>query len=176
MGRVTEVWLPVQGYEGHYEVSDRGRVRSLDRYLTDVRGVVRIARGKVLSPATAARGRIVVNLHLDGVAKTHSVHRLVALAFLGAGSPGEVVRHLDDNPKNNVRENLEWGTESENMFDRVRNGIHHYARRSACVRGHAYTPSNTRMRGAARLCLECIRINNLERSRRRREARKAVAA
>lgn len=98
-----EIWKPVVGYEGAYEVSDLGRVRLL-RYN-------RIMRGHQARYTQ-------VSLHC----KTHKVHVLVALAFIGPRPPGLVVRHLDGNTRNNVLSNIAYGTHQENSDDMRRHG------------------------------------------------------
>lgn len=97
----NEQWLPVPGYEGLYEVSNRGRIRN--RY------------GKILVQANKV-GTDYKRVHLckNNKAKHHSVHRLVAMAFVPNETGGDVVNHLDHNKSNNNAENLEWCTQKEN--------------------------------------------------------------
>lgn len=123
-----ERWLPVQGHEGTYEVSDRGRVRSLDRvqeyervdaYSGDIIRVRRRLKGCVLQPAPSSSGHLTVVIHPDG---TKQVHALVLEAFIGPCPDGHEGCHADDVPWNNRLENLRWGTRSDNLNDAVRNG------------------------------------------------------
>lgn len=112
----NEKWLPVVGYEGMYEVSDQGRVRSLDREII-FKYSLGIRRGamKVTRPATG--GYHVVGLGKDGKYSTLKVHRLIARAFLGeppADKPN--VNHIDFVRDNNRAENLEYCSQSENML------------------------------------------------------------
>ena len=66
--------------------------------------------------------------------------------------------HRDDNPDNNRIENLRWGTRSDNMHDRVKNGRHHFANQTECSRGHQYTPTSFYYtRRGSRQCLVCKR-------------------
>lgn len=119
---VQERWLPVVGYEGFYEVSDLGRVRSLDRILDDGR----VRRSKTLR-ATMKKdtGRLKVSLSRNGVVQTALVHRLVAVAFLGAPPDGRgLVLHGDGNHLNNRAENLRWGTYVDNVQDSIKHGTH----------------------------------------------------
>lgn len=114
----TEAWLPVVGYEGCYEVSDLGRVRSLDRKTR--RGV---RPGRVLRPAqTGIGGHLGVNLSLRGEQITKRIHRLVIEAFVGPRPEGLQCCHNDGNPRNNRVENLRWDTQSSNMQDMFRHG------------------------------------------------------
>lgn len=124
-----ERWLPVLGYEGFYEVSDRGRVRSLPRVTERIgrRGKSSLLRfpGKLLkTPPFGKAGHVGVNLYENGKGSTFQVHRLVLDAFVGPRPDGMECRHLDGNPANNRLENLAWGTRAENMADRTRLGEH----------------------------------------------------
>jgi hypothetical protein len=112
-----ERWRPVDAVPG-YEVSDLGRVRSLDRYEARGARMVRVRVGRLLRLATSDRGYRVVSL--AGVPR--KVHRLVAVAFLGPAPAGRPeVNHLDGNKRNNRATNLEWS-------DRPGNMLHAYAR------------------------------------------------
>jgi hypothetical protein len=116
-----EQWLPVVGYEGLYEVSDRGRVRSLDRNVTTRAGVRRY-KGRILR-MTPVNGYPAVALSLVGKQDTRPVHLLLMEAFAGPCPEGQEVRHLND-VKTDCRwpENLAYGTRKENFKDRLRNG------------------------------------------------------
>lgn len=161
MEDVTEHWLPIAGYEGSYEVSDRGRVRSLDRITP--RG--RRWRGKILSPIPQHRGHLVVNLHGGEDANKHGwtprfVHHLVLEAFVGARPNDKpVCRHLNGDSADNRAENLVWGTHVENGRDTVEHGAHWQTRKTACPSGHEYSPENTYLNGGRRYCRECQRRN-----------------
>ena len=110
-----ERWLPIPGYEGFYEVSDRGQVRSLAR-----RGR-KTARIMALYVGKGNRAYPSLMLRRDGGKKTWAVHRLMAMAFLGP-SDAPVVRHLDGCSTNNVIANLAWGTYQDNSNDARRHG------------------------------------------------------
>lgn len=119
---MTETWKDIPGYEGRYQVSDLGRVRSVDRRVRlVVHGIetTRLARGKVLRPAAAPLGHLQVVL---GKGRTQSVHVLVALAFIGPRPAGMDVAHRDGNPANNAPDNLRYATRSENNRDKVWHG------------------------------------------------------
>lgn len=107
----TEVWKAIVGYEGYYEVSNLGRVRSLDRFvdLPTRWGTVapRKHRGRLITLANNGRDYLFVQLHKDG-AKRHYVHSLVAEAFNGPRPAGFHIHHRDHNRTNNVPENLEY--------------------------------------------------------------------
>lgn len=149
----TEKWLPVVGYEGLYEVSDAGRVRSLGR--TDIRG--RVWPAQMLKPANRPNGYKFVQLTaLNTRRRMLSVHRLVAEAFIPNPSLLPIVRHWDDDKKNNHVSNLLWGTESDNKKDAIRNGKNVYSNRTECVNGHPYSAANTRVdKHGHRYCRAC---------------------
>lgn len=105
----SEIWKPVVGDEGIYEVSSFGRVRSVPRGGR---------RSVVLRPSIDKKGYARVDLR----GSTKKVHRLVLTAFDRPANPGEEGAHLDGNPSNNCRENLAWKTSSENKDDQRRHG------------------------------------------------------
>lgn len=180
---MEERWLPVVNYEGIYEVSDQGRVRSLDR--KDARG--RQRRGRMRSLAKQPSGHLTVALCRERVQQHYQVHWLVLEAFVGPRPAGMFGCHWDDDPSNNHLDNLRWATRSENVKDSVRNGTHHMARRTHCPQGHEYTPENTyRKPSGQRYCRECrraykeahrdeIRAKNREYGQRKRDEAKANA-
>lgn len=150
-----ERWLPIPGYEGLYEVSDLGNIRSLDRTVKRSDGKLRRFKGKAITP-TIVNGRARVTLP-GNPRRKHRVHRLVLLAFVGPPPPGTEACHSPDpDPLNNRLENLRWDTSSENMRDRVRHGTHFWANRTHCPHGHEYTPENTYIdKRGSRNCRAC---------------------
>lgn len=114
----SERWLPVVGYEDSYEVSDLGRVRSLDRL--DAAG--RYIKGKILSPAVQHRGHLQVGLS-DGKETKKYIHRIVMEAFVGPCPDGQEVCHRDHDPTNNHVGNLMYGTQSDNKQQSAAIGI-----------------------------------------------------
>lgn len=106
---IKEIWMPVVGYEGLYEVSNIGRVRSL---WSKTR--IKDKEGKILRQKDNGKGYYSINLHKDGICRTVLVHRLVADAFIPKIDGLDLVGHLDDNKKNNVVENLYWTDYAEN--------------------------------------------------------------
>lgn len=121
-----ETWKPVPGYEGFYEVSDQGRVRSLDRCVANKGrwgAVVPHHRlGRLLKPGRASNGYVTVALANGGKRRSYLVQELVMLAFVGPRPPGYVIRHLDGTRLNNQLSNLEYSTPRENSLDRARHG------------------------------------------------------
>lgn len=104
-----ERWKPVKGYEGRYEVSDRGRIRSPNYR----------RRGKpgILAQAQDRDGYPMITLwHSRGVNKTKKVHTLVLEAFTRPRPKGMLCDHIDSNVKNNRHDNLEWVTPQQNVL------------------------------------------------------------
>lgn len=112
---VREKWRAARGFPG-YRVSDRGRVRSVDRTLRDGR----TAGGVVLVQAPDADGYLRVTLRRRGRAVTVPVHLLVAEAYLGPCPDGQEVRHGPAGQQENGRANLSYGTHQENERDKRR--------------------------------------------------------
>lgn len=109
--------MPVKGYEGLYEVSNMGRVRSLDRTVSAADGRTMHIKSRVLSTAGKSgrdRNYPAVTLWSENVGRTVQVHRLVAMAFLGPPQEGMMVDHIDGDTTNNTASNLEWVTCGEN--------------------------------------------------------------
>ena len=180
MNESQEQWEAIPGWEGAYEVSDHGRVRSLDRVVVRSDGSLMTVAGSVLAqqskPRTEHRW---VALSRQSKPSRRDVHQLVLEAFVGPRPDGAVARHLDDKRENNHLANLAWGTQSENGFDSVRNGTHVNANKTHCVRGHAYSDANTLIGtrasgGTCRVCATCKRDNDAK-AAQRRAARRVMA-
>jgi hypothetical protein len=121
-GSILEQWRDVVGYEGFYQVSDLGRVRSLVRLLPEAhaRGVRK--EKQVLRFGSNKQGRLQVTLCMEGVTRRFQVHTLVLLAFVGPRPDGMECLHDDNDYTNNRPSNLRWGTHLENMRDKARHG------------------------------------------------------
>ena len=105
-----EHWQPVKGYDGLYEVSDQGRVKSL-----------KYGKEKILKSGKSPHGYLLVNLCKDGQCKSITVHRLVAEAFIQTPNNLETVNHKDENKLNNAASNLEWMSKRDNNNYGTRN-------------------------------------------------------
>lgn len=118
-----EIWKPVVGfegcYEGTYEISSLGRVRSIDRVLASGN----FAKGRMRSILLDNRGYPVVGLYKEGKGNQRKVHRLAALAFVPNPENKPAVNHRDGNKQNNNVENLEWVTNRENTNHAYLNGL-----------------------------------------------------
>ena len=107
---MIEEWRTIVGYEGQYEVSSYGRVRSLDRYDK----MNRFWKGRILNLHTGTGGYLFVGLSSNGNEKNYLVHRLVAQAFIPNPNNLPQVNHKDENKANNAAENLEWCNKTYN--------------------------------------------------------------
>lgn len=126
-----EIWKDIPGYEGAYQASSLGRIRSVDHVTVQKlpRGVCSGVKhkGRVLTQRRHNNTRVpylVVDLKFRGKHERLLVHTLVAAAFLGERPVGYEVRHLDNDPQNNRATNLAYGTHVENMADTVSAGRH----------------------------------------------------
>lgn len=123
---MTENWKSVPGYEGRYEVSDLGRVRSI-AWFREVRNKwgsvnMRSTQGRSIKALVGHQGRFFVGLCLNGHTVRHTVSSLVMLSFAGARPAGLCVLHTDGDNKNNKLQNLRYGTHKENSADARRHG------------------------------------------------------
>ena len=114
-----EEWKDIKGYEGLYQVSNKGRIRRI----LFVNNIVRKPKIKILKLYTNKRNRQQVSLYKDDNRRVYSVHRLVATAFLDNDKNLPEVNHIDCNPSNNNLENLEWCSKSDNAKHAYRNDL-----------------------------------------------------
>ena len=108
-----EEWRDIQGFEGCYQVSNMGRVRSVSRIVRAGKNKQRRTNGKMLSPWKTKHGYLHVNL---GRLKRQSIHRLVAKAFIPNPNNYPDVNHKDEDKANNIASNLEWCNHSYNAL------------------------------------------------------------
>ncbi len=111
----NEIWKPIEGYDGFYEISNYGRVKSFIGW----NGHEVVKRERLLTPykhrASKNYFRSVVKLRKNGEVKDHKVHQLVAKAFIPNPNDYKIINHIDGNPLNNRVDNLEWCTQSQNI-------------------------------------------------------------
>lgn len=131
---MLEVWKDIEGFEGIYQISNIGRVKSLQRirYNTLSENI----KERILKPVLNTEGYHQVALYKDGKNQHPKVHRLVAIAFLSNISLKQYINHIDGNKENNCVNNIEWCTAAENNFHthRVLNkccgSTHHFSKLS----------------------------------------------
>ena len=112
---MREEWKDIEGYEGLYQVSNMGRVRSLDRIIVYKDGRVWNCKGRILKNVKGKNGYLYVNLSKVGnVGKPQNIHRLVAIAFIPNPDNLPQVNHKDEDKTNNTVDNLEWCTAKYN--------------------------------------------------------------
>jgi predicted XRE-type DNA-binding protein len=118
---MAENWRDVVGYEGLYEVSDHGRVRSVARTVLFTNGGKRFYPSQVLKHGFS-KGYPRVNLYKEKIPHPREIHKLILAAFIGPCPEGQEVRHYDGDKTNCTLGNLLYGTRSENYFDKYRHG------------------------------------------------------
>lgn len=122
---VVEQWKDVIGYEGYYQVSNLGRVRSVDRVVRGRQNSTKKLKGRILqSLPINGYGYLIVNLYKNGTKRTDRVHQLVARAWIGPCPNGQQVRHGPNGKLDNSVFNLCYGTRSEDGLDKRRDGTH----------------------------------------------------
>jgi hypothetical protein len=161
----SETWRDIPGYEGSYQASTWGNIRSLTRIvqLNNEWADTRWQYGRILK--TAAGGRILANgqpdtrlsvvLRRDGKSKTLRVHVLVALTFFGERPDGMDVCHNNGDNSDNRIENLRYDTHSANELDKYRHGTRKKA--THCKWGHEQTPENLYASKRYRVCKPCVK-------------------
>lgn len=167
---MTEEFRPYPLAPDSYLVSESGVIYSRPRTVgRAISGDMRVG-GRVLKPHVDHRGHLYYNLRIDKEQHRVFAHVAVMSTFVGPRPEGMQICHWDDDPANNHVSNLRYGTASENMFDRVRNGKHHNSNRTHCRLGHEYNEQNTLNRPdkKSRDCLACrsekIRLRSVYRA------------
>lgn len=120
-----EIWKDIKGYEGLYQVSDLGRVKSLKREVKNKNGF-RIVKEKVLKPIINNKGYYVYGLRKNGKLEMKLLHRLIGEHFLENKNKFTCINHIDGNKLNNRIDNLEWCTYKHNIKEAFRLGLNTY--------------------------------------------------
>lgn len=172
MDLADEEWRPIPGWEGYYEASSLGRIRSVERIVRSVAGVSWRQPGKVLkrSRHRDGDGRGIVRLCREGRTEAHRIAPLILTTFVSPRPKGLNACHCDGNPANDRLDNLRWDTQSNNLRDAVRHGTNRRARRTHCPRDHVLAEPNLVPSEATRghrKCLACDRASAAVRSARR---------
>ena len=157
-----EAWRTVPDTNGEYEVSDKGRVRSVarERYQKSQHGspMTRNLKPKLLKPSNNGSGYLSVQICCDGRQGRRYVHRMVLEAFVGPPPSGEhECAHWNGDRSDNRLENLRWATPRENKDDARRHGTLVGKPKTHCPKGHPRTGDNVVQRGGDDLCLTCAR-------------------
>ena len=159
-----ESWIPVPGYEGLYEVSDFGRVRSVDRWYVRTDSRKYFVKGKILQQSMTSNGYLTVTLRKNRTASRKTMHRLVLLAFRGQCPAGMETCHNNGKRTDNRLSNLRWDTGSNNKVDTILHGNNPQSKKTHCPRGHLLKDPNLRPR-KHRECLSCDKARGTIRNR-----------
>lgn len=162
---MKEEWKPIPGWEGYYEASSLGRIRSVARKIMRADGIEQGFPARVLKPQLNKGGYQYVRLCVNGTKCKKNVHRLIALTFLGSPvSHDLVVCHSNGIKTDNSASNLRWDTVSANNYDMVRHGSHFFKSKKECPRGHPFVEENIapwEKRKGGRTCWACARSRAL---------------
>jgi hypothetical protein len=120
---MEEIWKAVLEYEGYYEVSNCGNVRSVNRIITDKNGINLKYKSKQLRPAPNKDGYLQVGLSKNCKTNSYCVHQLEALAFISNPENKPTVNHKDGIKRNNYIDNLEWATKSEQAIHSLKHNL-----------------------------------------------------
>lgn len=118
---MEEIWKDIKGFEGRYQISTLGRVKSLQRTVKAGKGT-RIIDECILVPHYFLNGYQRVSLRKHPKRYWYNVHRLVAESFIANPNNYKIVNHIDSNPSNNRIDNLEWCTQSYNVIHSYKSG------------------------------------------------------
>lgn len=151
-------WRPIPGWEGVYEITATGSIRSLPRVVPGGFTGSRRLPGRVLHPVKDPSGHLGVTLSAGAKRERASVHRLVARTFIGPCPEGEEVCHNNGDPADNRVENLRYDTRTANLLDAVKHGTHWQTKKTTCPRGHRLSGDNLpRKARRGRECKACHR-------------------
>jgi len=107
-------WINIADYNGDYKINELGEIKSIRRIIVEKKNKKRILNERILKPVINCAGYYVVSLHNNANAKTHLIHRLLAIAFIPNPEKKPQINHKDKNKLNNNLSNIEWCTSREN--------------------------------------------------------------
>ena len=120
---LIEEWRDIEGYEGYYQISNKGRVKSLPRKRMNGKGSYYMTKTRILKHSMTTTGYKKVELTKNGKRKSKRIHRLIAKAFIPKVEGKPDINHIDGNPLNNEIQNLEWCTQRENVLHALEIGL-----------------------------------------------------
>lgn len=119
-----EIWKDIKGYEGKYQISNLGRVKSLLEWCGNIHKGKWINNSKIITPTGNGYGYLIIGLRRNQKKKNYYIHRLVAEAFIPNPNNLPVVNHKDYNKENNKVDNLEWCSQKDNIKHSIQNMQH----------------------------------------------------
>ena len=127
---MTEIWKDIQGYEGFYQISNLGNVKSLERVVDKGNGILQHRKERIMNKRESVDGYYIAKLNVNKKSTSIAVHILVARHFIDNPNNYPEVNHKDCNRKNNQVDNLEWCTHQQNVEHSKQLG--HYKTKSGC--------------------------------------------
>lgn len=119
---MKEIWKTIPSYEGYYQVSNKGRVRSIDRKAKNRSGF-RLVKSKIIKPTNNGTGYLIVGLSKESKRCNFLIHRLVALCFIDKPVDKNIINHINGIKTDNRVSNLEWCNQMENIRHSIENGL-----------------------------------------------------
>lgn len=116
-----EQWKDIKNYEGKYQISNLGRVKSLKKWSGNKYNPKWVYQDRILHPSNNGNGYLIIGLKKNNIRKNYYIHRLVAEHFIDNPNNYKEVNHLDYNKENNKADNLEWCTRKENIEYSIEN-------------------------------------------------------
>lgn len=132
MNKEVEIWKDISGYEGLYQVSNHGRVKSIKRIVYRKDGKSRVQDERIVRASKNSNGYFVVSLYKGNEREMFRIHRLVAINFVDGWVDGYVVNHIDTDKSNNNSSNLQWCTSSYNNRHALVTGTKKVEKGSLC--------------------------------------------
>ena len=127
---MTEIWKDIQGYEGFYQISNLGNVKSLERVIDKGNGILQHRKERIMNKRESVDGYYIAKLNVNKESTSIAIHILVARHFIDNPNNYPEVNHKDCNRKNNQVDNLEWCTHQQNVEHSKQLG--HYKTKSGC--------------------------------------------